>query len=100
MDAGLRSRAESELADLAAGGDPLGPSAGLVEPEDAFTQLIGSDGNVIATSPGLADAALLTPAEAAALDGPTFLDRDVSTAEETGPARLFAVPAGDGRVAW
>ena len=98
VDAGLRSRAEAVVADLGAGGDPVGGSAGLVEPEDAFAQVLAADGSVLASSLGLAGDALLTLGEVDALAGPAFLDRDVAAAEEVVPARLLAVTTADGRV--
>jgi two-component system OmpR family sensor kinase len=98
VDAGLRSRAETLLGSLDRSGGTLGGRGGLVEPDDAFAQILGPDGEIIGSSPGLETRSLLTGADVAGLRGPRFLERVVTTAEEPVPARLLAFPASEGRV--
>jgi two-component system, OmpR family, sensor kinase len=93
VDAGLRSRAEALVADEG----PL-PGGGLIEPEEAFAQVLAPDGGVIESSPGLVPGPLLSASELAGLAGPTFFDLDVETIEERVPARLLAVPTSRGPI--
>jgi two-component system, OmpR family, sensor kinase len=95
VEAGLRSRAEALLA---AGLDDLPGSGGLIEPEEAFTQVLTADGRVLGSSAGLAQGPLLSPNAIAGLGQARFFDAEVHTAEEPVPARLLAVPASDGLV--
>jgi two-component system, OmpR family, sensor kinase len=97
VDTGLQSRAEVLLSSLQLTGDAVGEGPSLIETEDAFAQLLGPDGEVVDSSAGLEALALLSPAEVAALEGRRFLET-VITIEEEVPARLLAVPAGEGRV--
>jgi two-component system OmpR family sensor kinase len=99
VDAGLRSRAETLLGSLDRSDPTLGGRGGLVEPDDSFAQVLGPDGEIIGSSPGLETRSLLTRADVAGLRGsPRFLERVVTTAEEPVPARLLAIPASEGRV--
>ena len=94
VDAGLRSRAQA----LLESGEAL-PAGGLLsEPEDAFAQVLASDGTVLSSSQGIAGGALLSPADIQALDGsPGFFDAVVETTDEPLESRLLAVPI-EGRV--
>jgi two-component system, OmpR family, sensor kinase len=96
VDAGLLTRAEALLE--AGTAEPLPEGGRLSEPEEAFAQLLGSDGRVLDSSPGLPAGPLLAPSAVADLEGPRFLDADVPTVEERVPARLLAVPSADGGV--
>lgn len=98
VDAGLRSRAEALQANLEGSDASLGQGGGLAEPGDAFAQVLGPDGQVIESSPGIEAGPVLTEADVAALGEPRFFERDVVTVEEPVPARLLAVPASHGRV--
>ncbi|HEX9717334.1 MAG TPA: HAMP domain-containing protein, partial [Actinomycetota bacterium] len=98
VDAGLRSRAEALQANLEGSDTALGQGGGLVEPGDAFAQVLGPDGEVIESSPGLRTGPMLTRADVAGVGGPRFFERSVVTVEEPVPARLLAVPASEGRV--
>ena len=93
VDAGLRSRAETLLQT-----QDVGEGAGLSDPEDAFAQVLGPDGAVLESSPGIAGRALLAGNELEAVGTGRFYQRVVSTAEETVEARLLAVPGSEGRV--
>jgi two-component system OmpR family sensor kinase len=96
VDAGLRSRAQILLERWAGG--PLPEDRGLGEPDEAFAQLLASDGRVVESSSGLAPGPLLSASTIADLAHPRFFDVNVRTVEEPVPARLLAVPTGDGRV--
>ena len=98
VDAGLRSRTEALQANLEGSDTTLGEGGGLAEPSDAFAQVLGPDGEVIQSSPGLGTGPILTGADVTGLGGPRFFERDVVTVEEPVPARLLAVPSSDGRV--
>lgn len=98
VDAGLRSRADALLSPLERSAGGLGGGRGLLEPDEAFAQVLGPDGAVLESSPGLGAGPLLLRADVTGLDGPLFLEKIVSSEEEPVPARLLAVPAPDGRV--
>jgi two-component system OmpR family sensor kinase len=98
VDAGLRSRAEALLDRADPSGELLGGGGSLVEPDDAFTQVLGSDGQVVESSPGVGSRALLSGGDLAGLRGPQLFRAVVPAEEEPVPARLLAVPAPGGRV--
>jgi two-component system OmpR family sensor kinase len=94
VDAGLRSRAETQVNASGPGVD--GP--GLADPGDAFVQLVAADGSVLESSPGLSGSALLPPSAIVGLERARFFDVQARTVEEVVPARLLAVPTTGGRV--
>jgi two-component system OmpR family sensor kinase len=96
VDAGLRSRAEVVVS--GAGIEPLSGGASLAESDEAFAQVLGSDGAVLDSSPGLPPVPLLGPREVGQLEGTTLFEADVRTAAEAIPARLLAVSSSGGRV--
>jgi heavy metal sensor kinase len=98
VDSGLESRAAALLPNLLRSGGALGEGGGLIDPGDAFAQVLGTGAVVIQSSPGLRSAPLLTEAEVAGLRGPRFLERIAQTVDEEVEARLLAVPVADGRV--
>ena len=96
VDAGLRSRADALL-----GGQQiasLGEPGRLAEPDDAFAQILGPEGEMLASSPGLKASPLLSRDGVVSLQGPHFMERVVQTVEEAVSARVLAVPAPGGRV--
>jgi heavy metal sensor kinase len=97
VDAGLRSRADAILVTLEETPD-LGTGTGLAEPDDSFAQILSSDGTVVASSSGLAGAALLPPKAVRLLDGAELVERTVRTAEEPVSARLLALPTTGDRI--
>ncbi|HYZ10361.1 MAG TPA: ATP-binding protein [Actinomycetota bacterium] len=97
VDAGLRSRADAILPTLEETRD-LGTGAGLAEPDDAFAQILSSDGMVLASSPGLAGRPVLGPDAIRAIDDAQLIERTVRTAEEPVSARLLALPVGSDRI--
>ncbi len=98
VDGGLRSRAEALQANLERSDSGLGEGGGLVEPGDAFAQVLGPDAEVIESSPGIGTGPMLTRADVVGLGEPRFFERTVRTVEEPVPARLLAVPVSDERV--
>jgi signal transduction histidine kinase len=97
LDQSLRTRAD-ELAAVA-GSSRLGSGPGdrLVEPDEGFSQVLGTDGRVVDATPGFEGAPLLDRRELArARAGAVFADREsVSGFDEN--VRLLARPA-DGYV--
>ena len=98
VDSGLESRAAGVLASLQRSPAALEAGGGLIDPGDAFAQVLGPGAVVIQSSPGLQPTPLLTEAEVAGLRGPLFLERDAQTVHEAVQARLLAVRAPGGRV--
>jgi two-component system, OmpR family, sensor kinase len=95
IDSGLRSRAEV-LVERAEAGLPQG--AGLVEPEDAFAQVLSADGRVLESSPGLTPGPIVPAGGVRRLAGARFLDLEVRTVEESIPARVLVVPTSGDRI--
>jgi two-component system OmpR family sensor kinase len=97
VDAGLTSRADALLGST----DPaaaLGRDGTLTEPDDAFAQVLGPDGRVLAVSGALRSGPLVSRTEIAGLQQPRFFQVVVPTADEPVPARLLAATASGGRV--
>jgi two-component system OmpR family sensor kinase len=91
MDETLRSRAEAERLVVERSGAL--PSD---QPDDAFAQLIGSDGSLIESSGSIAGEPALVAADIAAS---ALSERDAVTIEgEVVPARMLAVPISERRV--
>jgi two-component system, OmpR family, sensor kinase len=98
VDSGLQSRAEDLVTTLKSSPAALQEGGGLIDPGDAFAQVLGPNGTVIASSPGLRPNPLLTPAEVSALQRPRLLDRTAATMDESVEARLLAVRIAGGSV--
>jgi len=86
---GLLSRLETARA------DPLAEIAAIPQGDDAFAQLIRSDGEVESSS-NLPAEPLLPSAVLASIHGQTFFDRGVRMVEDRVAARLLAVLSADG----
>jgi heavy metal sensor kinase len=90
VDAGLRSRGQAIVGELRRSA-PL--TAGiLIETDEAFAQVLGTDGGVIDSSPGLQDQPVLSAADLAGLRQPRFFTITVRAANDLVPARVLAVP--------
>jgi heavy metal sensor kinase len=98
VDSGLESQAAALLPNVLRSDGSLGVGAGLIDPGDAFAQVLGTGAVVLQSSPGLRSPPLLTEAEVAGLRGPRFFERDVQTMDEEVEGRLLAVPVAGGRV--
>ena len=98
MDTGLRSRAETLLAGIDAPGVALGEGSGMIEPDEAFAQVLDREGHVLDVSEGLPREPLLPAATLARLTGPRTFERTVATGEEPTEARILAVPSPEGPI--
>jgi two-component system OmpR family sensor kinase len=98
VDSGLESKAAALLPNVLRPDGSLGVGGGLIDPGDAFAQVLGTGAVVLQSSPGLRFAPLLTGVEVAGLRGPRFLERDVQTVDEEVEGRLLAVPVAGDRV--
>jgi heavy metal sensor kinase len=90
VDLGLRSRADA----LLSSGDPSLSSAGLIESDEAFAQILSVDGDVLESTPGVT-AAAIRPGDVRVA---RFEDTSARTVEEVVPARVLLVPLDGGRV--
>jgi two-component system, OmpR family, sensor kinase len=89
MDASLRSRADAEELVVRKTG-----SFSPRQPDDAFAQLIGPSGSVIASSRAIEGAPALVPV---GVEAPSFAERDPMRIEgEAVPARMLAVSTANG----
>ena len=95
VDAGLRSRASVLLDRIGEGGGVS--SSNLTEGDEAFAQLLASDGSIVASSRGVTDP-ILSLDEVTAAEGVEFLDRTVDTGEEPVAGRLLVTRTRDGDI--
>jgi two-component system OmpR family sensor kinase len=93
IDLGLRGRAQIVEAGIPDGSFTDQPS-GLSDPDEAFAQVLDPSGAILESSPEVADAPLVGPADLH-FRGPTFVNRAVRGLED--PARLLVVPVDGGR---
>ena len=91
IDLDLRARAELTLAALRAN-EPLPKSSGdrLIDPDEAFVQLLNPSGGMVDSTVAVARAPMIDAATARSISKPTFLTRRVSGVDD--PARLLVVP--------
>ena len=95
VDAGLRSRASVLVDRIGEGGGVS--SSNLTEGDEAFAQLVASDGSIMASSRGVTRP-ILSAEEVSAVGRVRFLDRTVDTGEEPVEGRLLVTRSGDGNV--
>lgn len=98
VDSGLRSRAATIAAGVGESGTSFGEGGTLVEPDQAFAQILDRQGAIVDSSAALADRPLLPPAQAAAVSTPTFTNTTLDLGEEPIRVRLFSAPASNGTV--
>lgn len=98
VDGGLESRAQTLLAGIDSSGVSFGDGGGVIDPDEAFAQVLDRSGRVLDTTDGLAPAPLLPPSVVARLDGPRFFERKLVMPEEPIDARMLAVPSPEGAV--
>ncbi len=96
-DASLRARANLLAGTLGSAGT-LTADRGSAEPEEAFAQVLDPAGRIIDATPGFGSPALLSPAEIGAVGAAEVRSTVEIAVEERQPARILAVPAGDGRI--
>lgn len=97
IDEGLDSRADVLIAGI---GESATTSEGqnLLESEEAFAQILGRDGTVLESTPGLSGGPILPPNPLRGLAQPRYFEAIVATDEEPVTARLLAVPSDEGLV--
>jgi len=92
IDLELRSRGGVIVSALGERGPvPIDAGRKLIDPDEAFAQILDPAGGIVEATPAVA----ATPMPASvvrSISGPTFLTRQVSGVDD--PARLLAVPAG------
>lgn len=98
VDAGLRSRAQSLLAGIDRSGIQFGEEGGLIEPDEAFTQVIGANGSVLESTPSLSGTPLLSRSELDRLQRAAYFDTTITIEDEIAPARLLAARSEEGPV--
>ncbi len=97
VDVGLRSRAQvlQTAVGQSSGRDTVAGNGTLIDSDEAFAQVLDASGNILATSTAVSSAPMLTPAEAHAISGPTFMTRQVKEITQyqqlEDPFRLLAV---------
>ena len=100
VDSGLQSRAQVIAANAIRADNSLGGGRRrhLIDPDEAFAQVLAPSGRIIETTPGVARAPLMSGADLAARSEPTFVDRRPRGLESS---RLLVVPVRHaGRVAY
>lgn len=104
LEKGLRSRAQSIVASIDAGEHTLGGEGRLIETDEAFAQILSHDGRLLASSPGIVRAPLLSSTEMRSLRCARCVymaNKDVRTIEEdtpVTPSLVLGVRAADGSV--
>jgi heavy metal sensor kinase len=91
VDAGLRSRAQV-IVDAAGSPDArtvVGSDGKLIDPDEAFAQILDDSGRIVEASSAVADAPLLTAQEARSIADPAFITRQLDPADD--PVRILAV---------
>jgi heavy metal sensor kinase len=96
VDAGLTSRAQSLIAGIDEAGIEVGEEGNLLEPDEAFAQVVAPDGTLLDSSPAL-KGPLLNAASVSELTSPTYFDVRVTTVGDPFDARILAAPA-DGAI--
>jgi two-component system, OmpR family, sensor kinase len=96
IDMQLRSRAQVILGAIHQDPSLVRSSQGsLIDPDEAFAQVLSAQGEIVDASRGVAGTPILDPAELRAIDGPTFVTRHVFRSDND-PARLLVVGVGRG----
>ncbi len=91
IDTGLRSRAEVLAAGIGQGGLNFGDAPGaLVDPREAFAQVLDPSGAIVEASSAVVDAPLLPAGSLASVRRPMFIDRNIRGF--AGRVRLLALP--------
>jgi two-component system, OmpR family, sensor kinase len=96
IDMELRARAQVILGAIAGRSEPLvGAQGTLIDPDEAFAQVLDASGRIVDTSSAVARAPMLPAATLRSVVGATFLSTRVRGVDD--PARLLVVPRGRGR---
>ncbi len=91
VDTGLRSRAQvlTDAVRRAEEGNIVRAPGTLIDPDEAFAQILDGSGRVIDASSAVRDAALLDTAQAGSVREPIFVTRQIGGFDD--PVRLLAV---------
>ncbi|HSS37068.1 MAG TPA: ATP-binding protein [Patescibacteria group bacterium] len=101
VDIGLRSRAQVlvRAVQIAQDEELISDTGRLIDPDEAFAQVLDPTGRIVDSSSAVADIALLSAAEIEAVHGPGFVSRRIEGLDD--PVRLLSVIVDrpDGRLA-
>jgi heavy metal sensor kinase len=92
VDAGLRSRAQVLADTVGRVGvrDVVSANGKLIDPDEAFAQVLDASGNIVEASSAVAGKPLLPVSEIASMADATFITRQLDPQDD--PVRLLAVP--------
>ncbi len=92
VDAGLRSRAQVlvDAADSAQARNVVSAPGILIDPDEAFAQILDSSAKIVEASSAVSDRPLVSAAEVSSIAEPTFITRQLDPQDD--PVRLLAVP--------
>jgi signal transduction histidine kinase len=95
VDSGLQSRAQVIRANVAQSDPTLGGGGHrrLIDPDEAFAQVLSATDGVVESTPAVARAPLVSPADLSSAAGPRFVDRRPPGLDTS---RLLVVPVRDG----
>jgi len=94
IDMDLRGRAGVIVSALSQRGQaPISSGRTLIDPDEAFAQILDSSGNIVRATRAVATRSMLPAPVVRSIRQPTFLTRRVSSVDD--PARLLAVPVGE-----
>jgi signal transduction histidine kinase len=94
IDMELRGRAQVELSAIRERSSGLVPPQGrLIDPDEAFAQVLTTSGRIVDSSPAVASAPILSAAELRAVRGLSFFTARLPEFDD--PVRLLAVPLRD-----
>ncbi len=96
IDMELRSRGQVIVGAVRANApDLVGVEGSLIDPDEAFAQVLVPPDRILDSSSAVAGAPMLSAAALRRVDGPTFVSTRVTGVED--PVRLLAVPVGVGQ---
>jgi two-component system, OmpR family, sensor kinase len=91
IDQGLRSRGEAVSAAAEHSGRFPAQSGRLIDPDEAFAQVLDASGRIVDSSPIASGTPLVSPTMLRSIRGATLLDRVIPGIN---PARLLVIPRG------
>ena len=101
VDIGLRSRAQVlvQAVQIAQDEELISDTGRLIDPDEAFAQVLDPTGRIVDSSSAVADIPLLSAADIQAIHGPAFVSRRIEGLDD--PVRLLSVTVDrpDGRLA-
>lgn len=98
VDEGLRSRAQTLLAGIGSEGDGFADPGSVIDPDEAFAQILGRDGSILESTTGLPSRPLLDAALLRPLTAPRAFTRVLRIEGEPTEARLLAAPSPEGPI--